>query len=345
MGRQFGAKTTPVLEQRYADSTYWKDGKFENLIETSMSFKLKEVPGLLYKQFIDRKGRVPQRPLPWKSFNISEFEASEEPTFIWYGHSAVLMRLNGLTFLIDPMLGDNASPIGPIKTKRFSENVIDVIKTFPEIDFVMLTHDHYDHLDLASIDQLKGKVKNFFVALGVGRHLEKWGIDAARIKEFDWWDTTSVDGVEITFTPSRHFSGRGLKDRAKSLWGGWAFRTADNAIYWSGDGGYGPHFKEIGERLGPFDFGFMECGQYNQNWHAIHMFPEESVQAAIDAGVNNSMAVHWAGFALALHTWWDPIERYEEEARLKGVQTITPGMGRVIKLTDDLKERWWEPLK
>ena len=195
----------------------------------------------------------------------------------------MLMRVNNKTILIDPMLGPDAAPIAPFKSKRFSESTLSLIDQFPEIDLLLLSHDHYDHLDLASIKKLKPKVKQYYVALGCGRHLEHWGIDPVQIREFDWWDNASFEAINITFTPSRHFSGRGLRDRFKSLWGGWVFKTETESIYFSGDGGYGKHFKEVGEKLGPFDFGIMECGQYNEQWHQIHMYPEEAIQAAIDA--------------------------------------------------------------
>ena len=147
---------------------------------------------------------------------------------------------------------------------------------------------------------------------------------------------------EITFTPSRHFSGRGLTDRAKSLWGGWVFKTEQESIYWSGDGGYGNHFKEVGEKLGPFDIGFMECGQYNANWHLIHMYPEEAVQAAIDAGVKKAVAVHWAGFALAQHTWVNPIERFCKAAEENKLEILTPEIGELFKMDEEKSEKWWE---
>ena len=171
------------------------------------------------------------------------------------------MRMNEQTLLIDPMLGGNTTPIAPIANKRFSENTLQLIDGFPEIDLLLLTHDHYDHLDFDSIQKLKHKTQKYFVALGIKRHLVRWGVAPDLITEFDWWDNQSFENINITFTPTRHFSGRGLTDRNKSLWGGWAFENKNENIWFSGDGGYGQHFKEVGKRLGPFDFGFMECGQ------------------------------------------------------------------------------------
>lgn len=341
MIKQFGGKVTEALLERYAKSSNWKEGKFQNLEETSMSFSIQDLPNLMYKQFFDTKGRMPKISIPIMPFKEDIKSTNSEAQFIWFGHSVVFIRLNGKNLLIDPMLGPNASPIAPFTTKRFSEDSLKVIDDLPEIDLVLLTHDHYDHLDLASIEKLKGKTKQYFVAIGVKRHLTSWGIADQQITEFDWWEQQDFEGIDITFTPTRHFSGRGLTDRAKSLWGGWVFRTTEENIYFSGDGGYGEHFKAVGEKLGPFDIGFMECGQYNKNWHQIHMYPEECVQAAVDAGVKKALAVHWAGFALAQHHWKDPIERFTKKAEEVSMPIITPQIGELFSKTDEGTANWW----
>ena len=341
---QFGGKLTVANKDLYAKSQNWKEGKFDNLERTSMEFSFQELPKMLYKQFFDTKGRSPKKPLQIATIDKEAFLAeSEEPKFVWLGHSVVLMRWMNKTILIDPMLGPNASPIAPFATKRFSENTLDLINQFPEIDLLLMTHDHYDHLDLASITKLKSKTKKWFVALGVGRHLESWGIPSIDIQEFDWWDDAQFESIHFTFTPSRHFSGRGLTDRAKSLWGGWVMKSEMHNLYWSGDGGYGAHFKEVGDKFGPFDFGFMECGQYNENWHEIHMYPEETVQAALDAQVKKAMAVHWCGFALAQHHWQDPIKRFLAAATKQGLQMSTPELGELITRKTETKF-WWANL-
>ncbi len=340
--KQFGSKASKSLVARYAQSLNWKYGKFQNLEETTMSISFQTIPKLLYKQFCERKAREPKELIPVVPFNKDDFLApSDKAKIIWYGHSAVLMRIDNKTILIDPMLGPNASPIAPFATKRYSENTLELIDDFPDIDLLLMTHDHYDHLDLDSIKKLIPKVKHYFVALGVGRHLIGWGVEESKITEFDWWDNQSFEDISITFTPSRHFSGRGLTDRAKSLWGGWVFKTPNERIYWSGDGGFGQHFKEVGERLGPFDFGMMECGQYDENWHQIHMYPEEAIQAAIDAGVQKAMAVHWAGFALAQHTWKDPIERFTAEAIKQNLSILTPQIGEQFSYPSGPENTWW----
>lgn len=345
--KQFGGKITKALEARYAKSANWKDGKFQNLVETKMDLSFWDLPNLLYKQFIKKKGRTPKQPLPIVPFDKKAFLADDVPfKFVWYGHSVVLIRMHGKTILIDPMLGPDAGPIAPNTIGRFSENTLDLIDDFPEIDLILITHDHYDHLDFDSIQKLKSKTKQYFVALGAQRHLEDWGIDASKVQEFDWWDDAEFSDIKITFTPTRHFSGRGLRDRAKSLWGGWVLKSPTENVWFSGDGGYSEHFKEIGKRLGPFDFGFMECGQYNEKWQAIHMLPDESVQAAIDAGVQQSMPVHWAGFALALHTWQAPVEDFTKHANEKQISAIYPKIGQLVEHGKAFEHKaWWEEVE
>lgn len=341
MRKQFGAKPSKSHVESYSKSEYWNGSIFENLEETKMEFSLANMPKFLHKQFCEKKGREPQ-PLAIIPFDNNLFDASNQAMqAIWYGHSAIFMRMNGKNILIDPMFGSDAAPIAPFKVKRFSENTLNLIDDFPLIDLVVISHDHYDHLDYDSILKLKTKAKQFYVALGVKRHLVAWGIEANSITEFDWWDEAIFENIKITFTPTRHFSGRGLTDKAKSLWGGWAFKTDLENIWFSGDSGYGKHFIEIGERLGPFDLAFMECGQYNENWHQIHMYPEESVQAAIEVKVQNMIPVHWAGFALAQHSWKEPVERFTQKAKAEKQNCITPKLGELFSAKTAESTKWW----
>lgn len=341
--KQFGGKPTKQLLEQYQQSANWKDGKFQNLEITQTDVSLHKIPGILYQQLTNRSSREPAQPLSIAPFQSAEFlEPAASTRFIWYGHSAVLMRMKEQTILIDPMLGPNASPIAPITTRRFSKDTLNLIDDFPEIDLLLLTHDHYDHLDFASIQRLQAKTKKYFVALGIKRHLVHWGIAPDLITEFDWWDNRPFGEISITFTPTRHFSGRGLLDRAMSLWGGWAFQTDKENIWFSGDGGYGRHFQEIGERLGPFDFAFMECGQYNEHWRPIHMFPEECAQAALDARAQKIMPVHWAGFALAPHHWREPADHFHAAVVSKKVNHMFPYLGKPYLITDKQLETWWK---
>lgn len=343
---QFGKKPSKEELEKLSKSSQWNGKVFENQIETNMDMGLKNIPGLLKKQLFDREGRSPKQPIPVIPFDAEQWNVDNKPKFVWYGHSVLLLKLNGKNILIDPMLGSNAAPVAPFAVKRFSEHTLDIIDTLPDLDAILFTHDHYDHLDLESIKRLKSKTNKWLVALGVKRHLVKWHIPAAQIQEFDWWNTTHLEDIELTFTPSQHFSGRGLSDRAKSLWGGWAFKTDDFNIYWSGDGGEGPHFKAIGEKLGPFDWAFMENGQYNELWHTIHMYPEEAIPEGINAKAKVMTPVHWAGFPLALHHWKDPIERFQAEAERTDQKLACPRIGQIVDMTKPFEqENWWEELE
>lgn len=343
MSKQFGGRLTQKWKTIYEQSPNWKSGKFENLENTQAGVDWKRVPGMLCKQIKGHPEGNPPLPLSVVDFDKQTFLNQEGiAQFIWYGHSVVLMRLMNKNILIDPMLGPDASPIAPTKTKRFSDSSLEIINDLPEIDLMLITHDHYDHLDYASIERLKTKTKQFFVALGIKRHLVSWGIKEDTITEFDWWDAQTFNDIKITFTPTRHFSGRGLTSMAKSLWGGWVLKTSTENIWFSGDGGYGAHFKEIGKTLGPFDFAFMECGQYSEDWPQIHMFPEQSVQAAIDAKVQKAMPVHWAGFNLSYaHSWYEPAEEFMKHAELKKLPTTYPKIGENIDLKHNSAAKWW----
>lgn len=344
MRKQFGAKPSKSDLATYSKSKQWNGAIFKNLEETTMNFSWSKFPEFLNKQFFKKEGRE-ARALPVVSFDANVLDVSN-PVMqsIWYGHAAIFMQLNHQNILIDPMFGSDAAPIAPFKVKRFSPNTLSIIDALPDIDLVLISHDHYDHLDYDSIVKLQNKVKCFYVSLGVKRHLVSWGIPADLITEFDWWQEAHFKDITITFTPTRHFSGRGLTDRAKSLWGGFVLKTVKENIWFSGDSGYGAHFKEIGDRLGPFDFAFMECGQYNENWHQIHMYPEESVQAAIDAKVRNCMPVHWSGFALAQHSWTEPVERFVAKANQERLEFIVPKIGEVFTAKTNESANWWQSL-
>ncbi|HMQ47486.1 MAG TPA: MBL fold metallo-hydrolase [Saprospiraceae bacterium] len=344
--KQFGGKITKKWKAAYEVSEHWKNGKFQNLMDTTLGVNFWNIPKMLYRQLCASKASYPKQNLPIKSLDLNAFlKEDTEPKFVWYGHSVLLMRLQGKSILIDPMFGDDCSPIGPKRTKRFSANSLECINHLPEIDLVLITHDHYDHLDYDSMLKLKNKVKNYFVALGAKRHLVSWGIESDKIAEFDWWDAKIFENIQITFTPTRHFSGRGLSSMAKCLWGGWALKTENFNVWFSGDSGYGPHFKEIGNVLGPFDIGFMECGQYCEDWPDIHMFPNESVQAATDAGVKNAVPVHWGGFNLSYqHDWFEPPEAFMKFAQKKNLDVLTPQLGQVFSINLPTEE-WWKNLE
>ncbi|TNE80452.1 MAG: hypothetical protein EP332_07505 [Bacteroidetes bacterium] len=343
----FGAKPNTSLQRRYAQSPNWKEDRFMNLEETTMALGLKDVPGMLKKQFLDRAGRVPKQDIPIRALDWQAFTSDDEDyKIIWLGHSAVLIRFAGKTWLIDPMMGPNASPIAPFKTKRFESNALEYLKQIPKVDYVLMSHDHYDHLDFASIQALLPHQAKYITALGVGRHLEKWGIPACDITELDWWDHVQLEEVSLHFTPSRHFSGRGTRDRAKSLWGGFYLQNSAAKLYFSGDGGYGDHFKEVKARLGKADVILVENGQYNALWHQIHMYPEEAVSASVEMQADRVIPVHWGGFALAMHSWQEPVERFSEAAQQAGLNFEIPYPGEMLSPnTKTADSFWWKSIQ
>lgn len=341
--RQFGGKLTEELARRYGASPHWNGKRFANPVRTGVDLRLSDLPKMLYERFCTNTAREPKDLLTFPEPDLAAFERADGPQLIWFGHSAVLLRMAGRTVFIDPMMGADASPIAPFRTRRFTGSLLHILHRLIKVDLVLLSHDHYDHLDMESIDALLPKTERFITALGVGRHLAAWGCPAEKITELDWWDEVKVDGLRITFTQSRHASGRAVRDQSGTLWGGFVIDDGSTRIWFSGDGGYGTHFKEVGARLGPFDLGLMECGQYNELWSTIHMMPEESAQAAADAGVKRIIPVHWAGFALAMHDWTEPVERTMAKAQELSIPVSTPGIGEVVPATGEEigGGAWW----
>jgi L-ascorbate metabolism protein UlaG (beta-lactamase superfamily) len=248
-----------------------------------------------------------------------------------------------LTLLLDPMFGRSPSPFPIFGPKRYSVKLPIEIEELPTIDAVIFSHDHYDHLDYGSIRKLKAKVKQFIVPLGVAGHLVRWGVDPKIIQEHDWWDEFTFRGLTLASTPARHFSGRGLGGRDTSLWCSWVILSEDTRIFFSGDSGYGPHFKEIGSKYGPFDLTLMECGQYNERWAGIHMMPEETVQAHLDVQGKLMIPIHWGAFTLALHSWSDPVERAVKAAKQLGSAIATPRIGETVSIgaAEYPNSTWW----
>lgn len=339
---QFGARPSGEHLQRISQSEHYQNGQFVNLTETILDYSLRSISESIWELFT-AANTAPTLPLPVQFGENESDVAIDSLTHItWFGHSAFLLEMEGKRLLLDPMFGPAASPVSFI-TRRFSyEKPID-INDFTNIDAVIISHDHYDHLDYSSIIQLKDEVAHFFVPLGVGSHLIRWGVAAEKITELDWWESARLDHLNFTATPARHFSGRGLTDSKKTLWASWVLRGAHSGIYFSGDSGYGPHFKAISQKLGPFDFAMMECGQYNEKWEAIHMMPEQTAQAAVDIGTEVMMPIHWGAFTLAPHTWTDPITRLLKAAETRNISVIHPVIGARFTVGNDFpKTKWWK---
>lgn len=340
---QMGGKHSQEDKIRYQESGHYVDGKFMNLEETTMDFTFSSSIDLMKAYIKGNPKSKPDHDLPVLDTDSTEIAENSAERLIWFGHSAFLLHMDGKNILIDPMLGQHPSPSPLVGTKRFTEKLPIEVEELPEIDAVLISHDHYDHLDYGSIQALKDKTKDFYVPLGVGAHLRAWGIDSSRIHEHNWWDENSIDSIQIAFTPSRHFSGRGLNNNSSTLWGSWVIHGTNNRLFFSGDSGYGPHFKDIGKKYGPFDFAMLECGQYNQNWTQIHMAPEETAMAAVDIGTKGMMPIHWGSFKLALHDWNEPAVRVTKKANELEMPILIPKIGAPIPL-DTLnydQEIWW----
>lgn len=337
---QFGQPPNGEAKERLKESPHYENGKFVNLIETKMG-SFGEMMGTL-PEFIFGENQSPDDTLPTR-YGESNGDVVDSLCYItWYGHSAFLFEMNGKRILIDPMLGETAAPTS-FGSSRFPNQQAVPLEDIREIDLIILSHDHYDHLDYHSIMHLKDHVGHFYTALGVGSHLKKWGIPDSRITELDWWQTTTHDGVDLVACPARHFSGRAIFDRNATQWASWVINSEGYKIYFSGDGGYGPHFKEIGEKYGPFDFAMLECGQYNKAWHDIHMFPEESVDAGLDLKARLSMPIHWGAFNLSIHKWTDPIKRFKDAADSSGLPVVHPYIGERFRLGVDFpNDQWWQ---
>lgn len=259
----------------------------------------------------------------------------------WLGHSTLIIEVDGARFLTDPVWGDRVSPWSFMGPSRFHAPPL-ALDDLPELNGVVISHDHYDHLDTPTIKALADRVPRFFVPLGVGSHLEYWGVDPDKIVELDWWDEREVGGIRLVATPSRHFSGRGITDRDKTLWASWSFVGPEHRAYFSGDTAMFPGFREIGERLGPFDITMIESGAYNRRWADVHLGPEQALQAHVDVGGRLMMPVHWGTFDLALHAWTEPAERLLVAAEAAGVPVVIPRPGQSVEPSHPTElVRWW----
>jgi L-ascorbate metabolism protein UlaG (beta-lactamase superfamily) len=290
------------------------------------------------------ENREPKTNIEVEKISSSIFDQDSNITrLFWFGHSSFYLEMDGMKILIDPMLGNKPSPIPFMGPQRYSEELPIPIEEFSNIDAVIYSHDHYDHLDYGTIKKLKNKVDHFYVPLGVGNHLESWGVPKENISELNWWENIDFQGINLICAPSRHFSGRGMFNRASTLWCSWIIEGNEHKIYFSGDSGYDSHFKEIGDKYGPFDLSLIECGQYNPQWKNIHMMPEETIQAGSDLKSKLVLPIHWGAFTLAFHSWTDPIERALKKGEELNQTVITPKIGEPIVLGNDElpKEKWW----
>ncbi|QJR82851.1 hydrolase [Alteromonas pelagimontana] len=324
-------------------SAHFKDGKFSN-DEPVAENSVWKILSIMKRSIMDEKiDPIPKTAIPVKSVTSSQLEnLPDEGVFtVKLGHSSILLKVNGELWLLDPVFSERASPFSFTGPKRFHAPPIS-LSDLPHIDRVLISHNHYDHLDKPTMKALAKKAGAYFVPLGVKSDLVKWGIDPESIHEFDWWQEKTLPAGMVAFTPSRHFSGRALTDGNTSLWGSWVLKTAYESLFFSGDSGYFSGFKQIGERFGPFDLTMIEAGAYDKDWPEIHMTPEQSVQAHLDLQGRTMIPIHNGTFNLAFHPWYEPLERVLNAADANEVVLSTPMFGEVTGPDYPANvKRWW----
>ena len=300
--------------------------------------------------FIKNERTVPKEPIPSVKPDLLNLNQNDN-ILVWFGHSSYFIQTAGKKILIDPMFSTDASPI-PFIVRAFTGSntftVEELYEAMPEIDYLFVTHDHWDHLDYPTIKALRGKTNKIICPLGVGSHLEYWGFASDQIVEADWYDRIDLGDNFISYVvPSRHFSGRDFFRSNRTLWASFVLYTPAVKLYFGGDSGYGPHFAEIGERFGPFDLAVLENGQYDVKWPMIHMFPSETLQAGKDLRAKRILPVHWGKFCISNHDWDDPIKQLSELANKTDIYLFTPMIGQIILLENNFSpvtvmSRWWD---
>ncbi|XXF76204.1 MBL fold metallo-hydrolase [Myxococcaceae bacterium GXIMD 01537] len=338
--RATGAAPKGARLTRIQGSPQWKGKGFGN--------RLPRVDGprsqmLWAWMFGGSKHATPKDPLPVIARSRQDFATPPASGLrvTWLGHSSLLIEIDGQRVLVDPVWGERASPFTWAGPARWYAPPLP-LQELPDIDAVIISHDHYDHLDVPTVDALARRNIKWAVPLGVGAHLESWGVPPENIAELDWWESTRVGELTLTATPARHFSGRWLDDANRTLWAGWTLRGKDHNVYYSGDTAMFNELLDIGARLGPFDLTLIEAGAYNALWADVHMGPEQAVRAHRLVRGRVFMPVHWGLFDLALHGWTEPIERTVLAAQAEGVPILTPRPGEMLEPTvAGSTPRWW----
>ena len=340
--RAFGGRSQGERLARVRASPQWKGGRFQNSVPT-ITIAPSRILETLRRQLAAGETRYPSRPIP--VVRPTRAELASPPAsglrVTWLGHATALVDLDGARILTDPVWSERVSPSEWIGPRRFFAPPV-ALEDLPDVDAVVVSHDHYDHLDMATVVALAARGARFFVPLGVGAHLERWGVASAMIEELDWDESRAAGPLTLTLTPARHFSGRGLTDRDETLWGSWVFAGPAHRVYYSGDSGDFGGFREIGAAHGPFDATLMSLASYGPTWPDVHMTPEELVRAHVDLRGGALVPVHWATFNLAFHDWNEPALRAEAAARERGVRLLIPRPGEMLEPTasPDLRE-WW----
>ena len=340
---KFGQAPTAQRLELMKKSSRFKDGKFRNTHHTPDLTEGYSFSGILYDQlFKDHPRRNPAAIIPSKKADLHHLPADAE-VLVWFGHSSYFIQTEGKRILVDPVFSGSASPV-PWTVQAYKGTDRYTIDDLPHIDYLLISHDHYDHLDYETITKLKNKVAKVICGLGVGAHFEHWGYAADKVIESDWNNTISLDGgIKIHTTPARHFSGRGFT-RNNTLWMSYVLQTPKTKIFIGGDSGYDTHFAEIGKKYGPIDLAILENGQYNLAWEAIHMLPEQVIKAAEDLKTKRLFPVHSSKFTLAMHAWDEPLIKVSRTAKLHNLPLVTPVIGEMVNLADtgQVFSEWWK---
>lgn len=328
------------LDNQRLTCSHLADGKYVNA-DPEIKQDMSKLGGIIKRYLFEDRVDPEPTHVPLQQLDPRTLTNQSSDGVYRLGHSSVLLHLNGDIWLTDPVFSERASPVQWMGPKRFHPVPIE-LDELTEIKGVIISHDHYDHLDKASIISLNERVEHFVVPLGVDTHLIEWGISAEKIHSLDWWQEVVIDGVQLVATPSQHFSGRGVFDGNKTLWASWVIKTQQHSLFFSGDSGYFDGFKLIGERYGPFDLTMMETGAYDKDWADIHMLPEQSVQAHLDLKGQVLMPIHNGTFDLALHPWHEPFARLSAAATKHNIEIATPIMGEQVLLKQPRKNQpWW----
>ncbi|PWT76671.1 MAG: MBL fold metallo-hydrolase [Bacteroidetes bacterium] len=338
--KAFGKKPSGELLEELKKSSQYKDGEFHNFSNTIMMAGNESFLTIMWRFMNKPANTKPPKEIPSVITDL-RYPVPGKSFLCWFGHSSYLIHLDGFNVLVDPVFSGYASPF-PLLTKSFPGTEKYGPGDMPDIDLLILTHDHYDHLDYRTIVALKPSIKKICTSLGVSSHLAYWGLEKKFIQELDWWESIQINqDLELSAAPARHFSGRTF-DRNKTLWSSFVLKKDAIKIYIGGDSGYDSHFRAIGEKFGSMDLAILESGQYNQSWPQIHMMPEETVQAAMDLNAKVLLPVHWGKFSLSLHPWDEPIKRVLIKAGPCGLQVATPMIGEPFYLQGPIPQKeWW----
>lgn len=338
----FGGLSYGKRKERILQSPNYRDGRFQNLHHTPDLAEDASYYSVLMEFFFRKKERPrPKETLPSVKTSLRQLDPNEQ-VLIWMGHSSYFIQIDGKKILIDPVLSGAASPVS-FTTKAFKGSDIYRTEDIPEIDYLFISHDHWDHLDYKTIRLLRNKIKKVITGLGTGAHFEKWGYAEDQIMELDWYENVALaEDIQVTALPARHFSGRGFK-RNQSLWLSFALQMPSMKLYLGGDSGYDDHFAQIGTKYGPFDLAVLECGQYDNNWRYIHMLPSQIMPAARELTAKKILPVHWSKFTLANHAWDEPITELLKSVKENDPQVLTPMIGQKLNLTGpEGLSKWWQ---